>query len=103
MSTLTELPNTHPRVTVDIVIFTLLKDELKVLLIQRASPPFEGSWTLPGGFVQATESLEQAARRVLADKGRITDVWLEQLYTFGDPERDPRARIITVTYFALIR
>lgn len=97
------LPYNHPRVTVDVVIFTLHDDELKVLLIRRAMEPFQGAWTLPGGFVQSEESLEQAARRILAEKGRITDVWLEQLYTFGEPDRDPRARIITVTYFALIR
>lgn len=91
-----------PAVTVDVVIFTLLDDELKVLLVQRPIAPFEGRWTLPGGFVQAHESLEDAARRILAEKGRIHNVWLEQLYTFGDPNRDPRARIITVTYFALV-
>ncbi len=103
MITQTELPPELPKVTVDVVIFTLLNDELEVLLVQRPIPPFEGSWTLPGGFVQPQESLEDAARRVLAEKGRITNVWLEQLFTFGEPNRDPRARIITVTYFALIR
>jgi 8-oxo-dGTP diphosphatase len=103
MNSFPDLPLELPKVTVDVVIFTLLNDELKVLLVQRPIPPFEGSWTLPGGFVQPEESLEEAARRVLAEKGRITNVWLEQLYTFGEPHRDPRARIITVTYFALIR
>lgn len=103
MSPLTSLPPELPAVTVDLVIFTLLDDELKVLLVRRMHPPFEGHWTLPGGFVQRDESLEQATRRVLADKGRVHDVYLEQLYTFGDPERDPRARIITVTHFALVR
>lgn len=103
MNTLSDLPPELPKVTVDVVIFTLLHDELKVLLVQRPIQPFAGSWTLPGGFVQPQESLEEAARRVLAEKGRITNVWLEQLYTFGEPNRDPRARIITVTYFALIR
>ena len=88
--------------TVDLAIFTLLDDELKVLLIRRTHPPFEGYWALPGGFVQVDESLEEAARRVLAKKGKIHDVYLEQLYTFGAPLRDPRARIITVTYFALV-
>ncbi len=100
---LSDIPPELPKVTADVVIFTLLDDELKVLLVQRPIAPFAGAWTLPGGFVQADESLEEAARRILAEKGRITNVWLEQLYTFGEPRRDPRARIITVTYFALVR
>ncbi len=96
-------PELLPNVTVDVVIFTLLDDELKVLLGRRAHSPFEGAWTLPGGFVRVEESLEEAARRVLAAKGRVTDVYLEQLFSFGDPARDPRARIVTVAYFALVR
>ena len=102
MSPLLTIPPQLPAVTVDLAIFTLLDDELKVLLIRRTHPPFEGYWALPGGFVQVDESLEEAARRVLAKKGKIHDVYLEQLYTFGAPLRDPRARIITVTYFALV-
>lgn len=102
MSLPPHLPAALPAVTVDLVIFTLLDDELKVLLIRRAHPPFEGCWTLPGGFVRIDESLEAAARRVLHERGSAQDVYLEQLYTFGDPHRDPRARIITVTYFALV-
>ncbi len=102
MSPLLTIPPQLPAVTVDLAIFTLLDDELKVLLIRRTHPPFEGYWALQGGFVQVDESLEEAARRVLAKKGKIHDVYLEQLYTFGAPLRDPRARIITVTYFALV-
>ena len=102
MSPLLTVPPQLPAVTVDLVIFTLLHNELKALLIQRTHPPFEGYWTLPGGFVQIDESLEEATRRVLAKKCKIHDVYLEQLYTFGAPKRDPRARIITVTYFALV-
>jgi 8-oxo-dGTP diphosphatase len=102
LSLLTTIPSKIPAITVDLVIFTLLDDELKVLLIRRTHPPFEAYWTVPGGFVRIDESLEEAARRVLSDKGKINDVYLEQLYTFGQPDRDPRAHIITVAYFTLV-
>lgn len=92
----------HPAVTTDIVIFTIRQDELKVLLIKRALPPFQGEWALPGGFVNLDESLEAGARRELAEETGVTDVYLEQLYTFGAPDRDPRERVITVAYYALI-
>lgn len=88
--------------TVDLVIFTVNTDKLKVLLTKRAEAPFSGFWSLPGGFLLIDESLEEAARRVLKEKTGVKDVYLEQLYTFGKPDRDPRARVITVTYFALI-
>jgi len=88
--------------TVDVVIFTLLDNELKVLLIRRRREPFAGMWALPGGFVQPAESLEDAARRVLYEESGATDVYLEQLYTFGHPDRDPRQRVVTVAYFALV-
>lgn len=91
-----------PGVTVDLVIFTVNKDALKVMLVRRAEQPFFGDWSLPGGFLRAGESLEDAAWRVLEEKTGVQDVYLEQLYTFGKPDRDPRARVITVTYFALI-
>lgn len=93
----------RPSVTVDVVIFTILDDMLKVLLIKRKSWPFEGMWAIPGGFVKMDESLEQAAYRELVEETGITDtqVYLEQLYTFGEPNRDPRTRVITVAYFAL--
>jgi 8-oxo-dGTP diphosphatase len=65
-------------------------------------PPFEGTWALPGGFVAMHESLEEAARRELQEETSIDKVFLEQLYTFGDPERDPRGRVITVAYYALV-
>jgi len=90
------------RVTVDIVIFALREWELQVLLIQRGVPPFEGEWALPGGFVLHEESLEAAARRELEEEAGVRDVYLEQLYTFGDPDRDPRGRVITVAYYALL-
>jgi 8-oxo-dGTP diphosphatase len=91
----------RPSVTVDVVIFTLRQD-LQVLLIRRKHPPFCDHWAIPGGFVQMTESLETAALRELREETGVTDVYLEQLYTFGDPDRDPRTRVITVAYFALV-
>jgi 8-oxo-dGTP diphosphatase len=92
----------QPAVTVDLGIFTVDSDALKVMLVKRAEEPFAGTWSLPGGFLKLGESLEEAAMRVLKDKTGVGDVYLEQLYTFGSPDRDPRARVITVTYFALI-
>ncbi len=92
----------HPAVTTDIVIFTIRQDELKVLLIKRASPPYQGEWALPGGFIKLDESLEEGARRELEEETGVSGVYLEQLYTFGQPDRDPRERVITVAYYALI-
>ena len=100
------MPHTYefprPAVTVDIVIFTIRNDELKVLLIKRAASPFRGEWALPGGFVRVDEDLERAAARELAEETGVDAGYLEQLYTFGQPDRDPRERVISVTYFALI-
>lgn len=92
----------HPAVTTDIVIFSLRDNQLKLLLIRRKDEPFKGKWALPGGFVEMGESLEQCALRELEEETGVSDVQLEQLYTFGDPGRDPRERVITVAYFALI-
>ena len=92
----------HPAVTTDIVIFTIRQDELKVLLINRGLPPYQGMWALPGGFVNLDESLEEGARRELEEETGVSDVYLEQLYTFGEPDRDPRERVITVAYYALV-
>ncbi len=88
--------------TVDIVTFALQAQRLQVLLVRRSEEPFKGSWALPGSFVQLYESLESAAQRVLAEETGITEAYLEQLYTYGDPGRDPRGRVVTVAYFALI-
>lgn len=88
-------------VAVDLVIFTVREGTLEVLLIERGVPPFRGQWALPGGFVLERETLETAARRELREETGLRDVYLEQLYTFGDPDRDPRGRTIAVAYFAL--
>lgn len=90
------------QVTVDIVIFTIQSGALKVLLVKRGVPPFEGRYAIPGGFVLENESLSEAALRELREETGVDDVYLEQLYSFGDPGRDPRGRLVTVAYFALI-
>ena len=86
----------------DVVIFTIRSGALHVLLVRRGAPPFKGRFAIPGGFVDEDESLEAAARRELAEETGVREVYLEQLYTFGDPGRDPRGRVVTVAYFALI-
>jgi len=93
----------HPAVTVDGVVFGYDEADLKVLLIQRDFAPYRGKWALPGGFVGIDESLEDAARRELEEETGVTDLFLEQLYTFGAPKRDPRERIISVAYYALVK
>jgi 8-oxo-dGTP diphosphatase len=93
----------HPAVTVDAVVFGFDDADLKLLLIQRKIAPFKGAWALPGGFVRLEESLEAAARRELAEETSITRLYLEQLYTFGEPDRDPRERVISVAYYALAK
>lgn len=92
----------HPAVTTDIVIFTIQDQQLKALLIKRKGAPYKGKWALPGGFVGIDEDLEDSAKRELAEETGVRGVYLEQLYTFGKPKRDPRERVITVAYFALI-
>jgi 8-oxo-dGTP diphosphatase len=92
----------RPSVTVDVVLFTLQHRELHVLLVQRRRWPYEGRWAIPGGFISLDESLEQAARRQLEEETGVRDIYLEQLYTFGDPPRDPRTRVVSVAYIALV-
>lgn len=97
----------RPSVTVDVVMFSIIDDDLKVLLIKRKNPPCAGMWAFPGGFVDMRESLEDAAIRELREETGVEDPtkigYVEQLYTFGDPDRDPRTRVITVAYLALVR
>ena len=87
--------------TVDVVLFTIRDRRLHLLLIKRLSKPFENRYALPGGFVQEDESIDAAAIRELREETGVDKVYLEQLYTFGDPKRDPRGRVITVAYYAL--
>ncbi len=96
----------HPRpaLTVDCVVFGFDGSVgLQILLIRRGIEPFRGTWALPGGFVHMDEDLEGAARRELQEETGLRDVYLEQLYTFGEPGRDPRGRVVSVAYFALVR
>lgn len=88
--------------TVDLLIFSVIENELKIILVKRGIEPFKGEWALPGGFVKINESLEEAALRELGEETGVKGVYLEQLYTFGDVGRDPRERVITVAYVALI-
>ena len=93
---------TH-EVTTDVVIFTIKDDKLKVLLVKRAHEPFKGKWAIPGGFIRISETIDAAAIRILKEKTNVQNIYLEQLYTFGDPLRHPDSRVITCAYFALIR
>ena len=85
-----------------VVVFTIQDEVLKVLLARRAREPFRGSWALPGGFVRPDEDLDACARRKLGEKTGVTGYYLEQLYTFGAVDRDPRERAVCVAYYALI-
>lgn len=98
------VPATHtrPALTTNVVVFTLRDDKLKLLLVRRRNPPFRGCWALPGGFVDGDEDLEANAMRALEEGTGVSGVYLEQLYTFGAPERDPRERVISVAYYALV-
>lgn len=97
----------RPALTVDCVVFGRQASEaqdaaLKVLLVQRDLTPFKGKWALPGGFVHMNETLEQAALRQLGEETGVSRMFLEQLYTFGALKRDPRERMVSVAYFALV-
>ena len=89
-------------VAADIVLFTIQEEKLKILLIERRFPPFEGQWARPGGFVRENESIDDAALRELQEETNVRAIYLEQLYTFGKPERDPRGRVLSVAYYALV-
>lgn len=95
----------HPRaaLTVDCVVFGFDGGELQALLIRRGLPPFKDTWALPGGFVRVEETLDEAARRELEEETGLRNVFLEQLYTFGSVHRDPRERVVSIAYFALVK
>ncbi len=93
---------TH-EITVDVVILTLKNDALQVLLVKRLTEPFKGKWAIPGGYIRLSENLDQAALRILKERTNVDNIYLEQLYTFGDPLRHPNSRVITCAYFALVR
>src|SRR5215207_7075549 len=95
----------YPRgaLTVDCVVFGFDEGELKVLLIERGLEPFKGRWALPGGFVRIEETLDEAARRELEEEAGLKYISLEQLYTFGAVDRDPRERVVSVAYYSLVR
>jgi 8-oxo-dGTP diphosphatase len=95
-------PIAGPAVAVDVLLFAIREETLQTLLIKISVPPYDGKWALPGGLVRLTETLDQAVERVLKEKAGIKDVYLEQLYSFGDLDRDSRSRSISVAYFALI-
>jgi 8-oxo-dGTP diphosphatase len=93
----------RPALTVDCVVFGFDDGELKVLLIERGLEPFKGRWALPGGFVKVDETVDDAARRELEEKAGLKNVFLEQLYTFGTVNRDPRERVVSVAHYALVK
>ncbi len=97
-------PNAFPRpsVAVDLVLMTVKEGRLAALLQQRPNHPHKGDWALPGGFVGIEESLDDAAKRLMTTKAGLDEGWIEQLYSFGEPNRDPRMRVISVAYFALL-
>lgn len=95
--------NYKPSVTVDCVVFGLDKSaDVRVLLVKRAYEPYKNSWAIPGGFIKENETLDAAARRELEEETGVRDIFIEQLYTFGNLNRDPRGHVISVAYFALI-
>ena len=93
---------TH-EITVDVVILTLKNNALHVLLVKRTNEPFKDKCAIPGGYVRLSENLDQAALRILKERTNVDNIYLEQLYTFGDPLRHPNSRVITCAYFALVR
>lgn len=92
----------RPAVTADCVVFGLDEEDLKILLIQRGLSPFKGEWALPGGFAVVGEVIENTARRELEEETGLKEVYLEQLYTFSNPDRDPREHVVTVAHYGLV-
>jgi 8-oxo-dGTP diphosphatase len=95
-------PFLNPLLTVDIIIFTVENNTLRILLTKRKDEPFRDVWALPGGFLLQGETTETGAKRILKEKAGVEKVYTEQLYTFDTPGRDPRGPVFTVTYFALV-
>lgn len=93
----------HPSVTTDCVIFGFDGTRLNVLLIERGVEPFKGRWALPGGFMRMDESAETGALRELHEETGVTDAYIRQFHTFSEPKRDPRERVVTIAFYALIR
>lgn len=93
----------RPAVAVDCVVFAVFDADLKVLLIRRGEEPFQGSWALPGGFVRMDETAEEAALRELSEETDLNEAYLEQLYTFTNVDRDPRERVVSIAYAALVK
>lgn len=93
----------HPAVTTDCVIFGFDGTKLHILLIERGIEPYKGKWAFPGGFLNIDESCEEGALRELHEETGLTGVYIEQFHTFSEPKRDPRERVITVAYYALVR
>ena len=97
-------PVSDIKVAVDAIVFGYSKQEgVSILLIQRKYPPFKNAWAIPGGFILPDETLEEAVRRELREETGIEVNYLEQLYTFGAPQRDPRQRVISIAYVALVK
>ena len=92
----------RPSVTTDILVFTIHKGKLKILLIKRKNPPYQGAWAIPGGFIEMDEDLEESALRELKEETGVEEANLIQLHAFGKPNRDPRMRVITVAYITFI-
>lgn len=98
------MPKQSIKLTVDAIVFGYQSDpKISVLLVKRKYKPYQGRWALPGGFVENRESLEQAVQRELEEETGVTINYLEQLYTFGAPKRDPRQRVVSVAYYGLVR
>lgn len=93
----------RPAMTADNVIFGFDGERLQILLVERGIDPFQGSWALPGGFMRMDETIEQCARRELREETNVRDVYLEQFHVFSTPKRDPRGRVVTVAFIALVR
>ncbi|MGN1264366.1 MAG: NUDIX domain-containing protein, partial [Muribaculaceae bacterium] len=93
----------HPSVTTDCVIFGFDGSNLKVLLVQRGIEPYKGRWAFPGGFLRMDESAEEGALRELREETGLQGAYIKQFHTFSDPKRDPRERVITIAYYALVK